>query len=168
MTILWHGEQAIGICLFVSPPRQLSMRKKFFGLSGKINRLQLQSLGKKLVILSRVVIHPVYRGGGLASRFIRRSCETSPWPWIEALAEMGHIHPFFESAGFQRIGVTPGIDDTKNRSASRLEHSAIYGGGGRNGRQGLVSRETHEKSRYARPVYYIFDNRRSSERLASQ
>ena len=116
-------------------------------------------MNAQLVTLSRVVIHPTYRGAGIASKFIRRSCESCPWPWIESLAQMGHINPFFERAGFVRVGVT------RAKSRSIEGHSAIYGNrAGRNGKQQLVTRETHKKSEYANPVYYIFDNRKDDPR----
>lgn len=102
-------------------------------------------------MLSRVVLHPTYRGAGLAADFIRRSCESCPWPWIETLTEMGHVHPFFEKAGFVRVG------SSSSPKKSRAAHSAIYASR-KSGR--LVSAQTHEKSRYAEPVYYVFDNRK--------
>lgn len=107
-------------------------------------------------MLSRVVIHPTYRGAGLAAEFIRASCWSSPWPWIETLTEMGHFHPFFEKAGFVRVGAS------STSRKSRADHSRLYAGrASRSGRRKLVSAETHEKSRYAEPVYYVFDNRKS-------
>lgn len=155
MTVLWHDVDPIGICVFTSPPMALSQRSKYFGISGQRSRVKLQALNQQLVTLSRVVLHPTYRGAGLAAWFVRESCRACPWPWIEALAEMGHLNPFFERAGFVRVGVT------KAKAArSRRGHSAIYGGRrDQQGRRRLVSPETHEKSRYAEPVYYIFDNR---------
>ncbi len=156
MTILWHGPEPIGICVFTSPPITLSQRNRFFGLSGKWSRIKIRTLNRQLVTLSRVVIHPTYRGAGLAAAFIRRSCRTCPWPWIEALAQMGHMNPFFEKAGFLRVGITV------NKSCSIESHSAIYGGRrDKHGKQTLVSKETFEKSRYAEPVYYVFDNRKN-------
>ncbi|HVJ69234.1 MAG TPA: hypothetical protein VM510_14705 [Caulifigura sp.] len=107
-------------------------------------------------MLSRVVLHPTYRGAGIAADFVRRSCELCPFPWIETLTEMGRVNPFFEKAGFVRVPV----DDTRRAGVkSRRGHSSIYGGRRRDGRRILVSQETYEKSRHARPVYYIFDNR---------
>ena len=152
--MLWHRDEPIGICVFTSPAISLRQRNRFFGFSGHWSRVKLQALNKQLVTLSRVVIHPTFRGAGLATRFIRQSCRLCKWPWIEALAQMGHMNPFFEKAGFVRVGVTAA------KSHSREEHSAIYGGGiDRHGRKRLLTQETNEKSRYAQPVYYIFDNR---------
>lgn len=150
--ILWHGTLAIGICLFVAPPRSLKPRNQFFGHRGVWNRASLLALNHQLVTLQRVVLHPAYRGAGLASAFVRRACELCSFPWIETMSQMGQFHPFFESAGFKRIGVI------SVESESRETHSRIFGGR-RRGAQALVTEETFLKSRYAAPVYYIFDNR---------
>jgi hypothetical protein len=55
-----------------------------------------------------------HRWNGIASRGIKasgrreanihRACEQCPVPWIEALAVMGRVNPFFEKAGFARTG----------------------------------------------------------------
>ena len=156
MTVLWHRDEPIGICVFSTPPKSLRQRSRFFGLSGKWSRWQLQMLNAQIALLSRVVLHPTYRGAGLAADFIRASCRSCPWPWIETLTEMGHVHPFFEKAGFVRVGVS------SSPRRSLAEHSSLYAGRGScQGRRSLLSAETHEKSRYAEPVYYVFDNRES-------
>jgi hypothetical protein len=155
-TLLWHGDEPIGMCVFTTPPLSLAGRNRFFGLSGRWDRLRLRTLNRKICMLSRVVLHPTYRGAGMGADFIRRSCELCPWPWIESLTEMGRINPFFEKAGFVRV---PTRATTNAKARSRRGHSSIYGGRRKDGRRKLVSRETFEKSRYARPVYFIFDNR---------
>ncbi len=152
--MLWHGDEPIGICVFCSPPLSLRQRNRFFGLHGKRSRTKIRAMNSQLVILSRVVLHPTFRGAGVAAKFIRRSCELCPWPWIETLAQMGNVNPFFERAGFVRVGIT------KSKTQSREGHSAIYGGRRKqHGKTPLISEETHQKSRYAQPVYYVFDNR---------
>lgn len=155
ITTLWHHDEPIGICVFSTPPKSLRQRSRFFGLTGKWSKWKLQTLNAQMAMLSRVVLHPTYRGAGLAADFIRASCRSCPWPWIETLTEMGHFHPFFEHAGFVRVGVS------STPRKTRIAHSKLYAGRGssRKGRP-LVSRETHEKSRYAEPVYYVFDNRK--------
>lgn len=157
--MLWHGTRPIGICLFVAPPRSLKPRNRFFGHRGGWNRATMLALNQQLVTLQRVVIHPAYRGAGLASAFVRRACELCPFSWIETMSQMGQIHPFFESAGFQRVGVI------SVETESRETHSRIFGGR-RRGTQALVTEETFLKSRYAAPVYYILDNRRAAAALA--
>lgn len=156
VTLLWHGDEPVGICVMTAPAVSLSRRNQFFGKPGKWAQAAMQSLNHQLVTLSRVVLHPTYRGAGLAAAFIRQSCLACPWPWIETLTQMGHINPVFEKAGFQRIGAT------KTARRSRRHHSALYGSGSKtHGKKpNLLSKETSEKSRHAEPIYYIFDNRR--------
>lgn len=156
--LLWHGDEPIGICLFIAPPKALSQRHRFFGQSGRWNRTTLRTLNRQLVTLSRVVLHPTYRGAGLGHLFIRRCCELCSFPWIEALTQMGHFNPVFERAGFLAIGES----HTQNRS--RHSHSALYHKRLKRGqRQALVTQETYEKSRFASPIYYIFDNRKQGQ-----
>jgi hypothetical protein len=152
--MLWHGAEPIGICVFATPAKSLRQRSRYFGLTGGWSRARLQALNAQLVTLSRVVLHPAYRGAGLAADFIRASCRSCRWPWIEALAGMGQLNPLFERAGFVEVGAS------QVRTGSRQKHSDLYGGHhGQDGRKKLISRESYEKSRYARPVYYVFDNR---------
>ncbi len=145
MTLLWHGNEPIGICVFVSPPVSLSQRNRYFGRRGRWDSTVLKSLNRQLVLLQRVVLHPTYRGAGVAVPFVERSCELCPYPWIETLTRMGHIHPFFEKAGFTRVGVS------RTPKGSRTAHSRLYG------RQ--LSEESHRKSAGSEPVYYVRDNR---------
>jgi hypothetical protein len=77
---------------------------------------------------------------------------------------MGRINPVFEKAGFVRV---PTRVISGKKVQSRRGHSSIYGGRRKNGSRILVSKETYEKSRYARPVYFIFDNRASCARRRS-
>lgn len=158
VTLLWHGDEPVGICVFVSPPISLALRNRYFGRSGRWERTSMRTLNRQLVMLSRVVVHPTYRGAGVAAQFVRRSCELCPYPWIETLTQMGHINPFFEAAGFVRVG------SSRPRNRSRVNHSVIYGGRRSHASKGLVSEETHRKSRYAEPVYYVFDNRSQAKR----
>jgi hypothetical protein len=82
-----------------------------------------------------------------------------PFPWIEALAQMGRVTPFFEKAGFVRVDVP------QTRRADPEAHSALYGSPSRrDGRKRRLTDETHAKSRYAEPVYYVFDNRANAAR----
>ena len=150
VVLLWHEERCIGICVFAAPASALKQRHRFFGLQPRGKPFYLKQLNEQLWCLARVVIHPTYRGAGLAARFVRTACLMCPVPWIETLSAMGHLHPFFEQAGFRRVGV---VQKPKPLSAHR--HSRIYG-------NGRLTEATQQKSRWAEPVYYVLDNRRSS------
>jgi GNAT superfamily N-acetyltransferase len=139
--LLWHREEPIGICAFAAPAASLSLRSKYFGLAGARSGLAMQAMNRQLWLLSRVVLQPTWRGAGVAVGFVNRACELCPVPWIETLSAMGQINPFFEQAGFQRVGI---IRKEGNSQAYRKPLRA----------------ESRRKSRFSEPVYYIRDNRR--------
>lgn len=147
MILLWHGREPVGICVFGTPAASLSLRSRFFGLTNPRSRLAMAALNEKLWLLQRVVLHPTYRGAGVAAGFVRRACGLCPVDWIETLTAMGHANPFFERAGFVRVGVIRQTDHGRGR------HGA-YGS-----KAARVSAETLAKSRFSDPVYYVFDNR---------
>lgn len=103
--MLWRGPEPIGICVFATPMAGLGPRARYFGLTGRARGDRLAALTPQLWVLARVVLHPTYRGAGIAPAFVRRACQLCPVPWIEALAAMGRANPFFERAGFIRAGV---------------------------------------------------------------
>jgi GNAT superfamily N-acetyltransferase len=148
VVLLWHGEEPIGVCVFGTPAAALSLRSRFFGLRDPRSAEHLAALNRQLWLLSRVVLHPTYRGAGVAAAFVRRACETCPVRWVETLSAMGHANPFFERAGFVRVGVI-------RKRGRRGDGSGIYGSKQR------LSAETAARSRYSEPVYYVFDNRRN-------
>jgi hypothetical protein len=155
VTVLRHGDEPIGICVFSTPPLSLAGRNRFFGRSGKWTRLTVNAVNQQLATLSRVVLHPTYRGAGLAAPFVRTSCEMCPYPWIEALAQMGHVNPFFEKAGFVRVDVP------RSKRCTRASRSTLYGAPLRRAAgkcRTQVARKSHEKC-VADPVYYVLDNR---------
>lgn len=103
MIVLWHGREPIGVCVFCTPAPSVRARSRIFGLKRMPRGPILAGLTRQLWTLSRVVLHPAYRGGGIAAAFVRGACELCPVPWIEALAVMGRVNPFFERAGFRRV-----------------------------------------------------------------
>lgn len=140
--VLWHADEPIGVCVFGSPAASLALRSRYFGLTNPRSRPALAALNEQLWLLQRVVLHPTYRGAGIAAGFVRRACELCPVDWIETLTAMGSVNPFFERAGFVRVG-------TVRHTGGR--HGAYAGG--------RVSADTLAKSRHSAPVYYVFDNR---------
>ena len=143
VVVLKHGVTAIGICVFAAPAAALAVRSQYFGLSGPRTRLSLDALNRQLWVLARLVLHPTYRGAGIAARFVRQVCRECPIDWIEALSAMGHANPVFERAGFTRVGIV-----------CRASRTTAGGQFGRRGRRANVP------ERHGEPVYYVFDNRK--------
>ena len=76
--------------------------------AGPDRRAALGRLNAEVEWISRVIVHPTYRGCGLAVRLVRHALATAPVPVVEALAAMGKIHPFFARAGMQPVGLFRG------------------------------------------------------------
>lgn len=144
--LLWHGSEPMGICVFGTPAASLSLRSRYFGLRNPRSRVALAALNEQVWLLQRVVLHPTYRGAGVAARFVRRACGLCPVDWVETLTAMGHANPFFERAGFVRVGVV--------RKAGGGSAHGAYGS-----KAARVSAGTRARSRFSDPVYYVFDNR---------
>lgn len=62
-------------------------------------RYRSRMLTDELRCISRVVIHPQWRGLGLAVKLVRAALADPVTVYTEAIAAMGQIHPFFERAG---------------------------------------------------------------------
>jgi N-acetylglutamate synthase-like GNAT family acetyltransferase len=107
------------------------------------------ALNRQMWLLQRVVLHPTYRGAGIGAAFVRRACESCPVKWIETLSALGHASPFFERAGFTRVGVLARSKRIRERSGV-----AQFAGPTRS-----VTAATRAKSHHSDPVYYVFDNR---------
>jgi GNAT superfamily N-acetyltransferase len=74
-----------------------------FGLVGRSYGQKLAFANRTLRTISRVIVHPVFRATGLATRLVRQIIAECPTPYVEALATMGHTHPFFDRAGMTRV-----------------------------------------------------------------
>jgi len=58
-----------------------------------------RAINAELRIVSRIVIAPNWRGLGLACRLVAETLPQATTPYVEAMAAMGQVHPFFERAG---------------------------------------------------------------------
>jgi ABC-type ATPase with predicted acetyltransferase domain len=131
--LLWHGSEPVGICVFATPAAALTLRSRHFGLRNPRSSLALAALNRQLWLLQRVVLHPTYRGAGIAAAFVRRACELCDVDWIETLSAMARANPVFERAGFVRVGTVR--KDGRAIDPARARH------------------------RSSEPVYFLFDNR---------
>lgn len=153
-TLLWHAQEPIAICLFTAAPLSLARRNDFFREThpeltspGPYTSERVAHLNAHLVSLSRIVTAPAYRGAGITTDFVRRSCELAPWPWIESCAAMGRFSRFLTHAGFQHIGTCGKHSHARNTIYTRR-----------------CTDQTEQKSRGHRPEYFIRDNRASLDK----
>jgi len=164
VNVLWHGPEPIGICVFGFPALCSSLRNGVFGLTGRLTAARARRINRNFASVSRVVLAPRYRGAGIAAAFLRRACELTPWPWIELVSEMANLVPFCQAAGFVRLGLFPG--KLKNMRCGCGRPSSERGPGrgcwGKSNWTDATFAEYLRRSRFSRPGYYLFDNRRPS------
>jgi GNAT superfamily N-acetyltransferase len=92
------------IAVLVESLPSLSCRLRDYALHERFGshldpRSRARLLNDELRCISRVVVDPRYRGAGLAVRLVREALRTATTPWVEALAAMGRVNPFFERGG---------------------------------------------------------------------
>ena len=79
-------------------------RDGLLGLRRRKTLGKMRFLNRHVRTISRVIVHPQFRSLGLASRLVRRICAECPTRFVEAVAVMGRVHPFFERGGMERVG----------------------------------------------------------------
>src|SRR5947207_1365182 len=68
------------------------------------DRGKFKFLNSNVGTIAGVIVHPQFRAMGIASWLVRRICEDCPTRYVEAIAVMGEVVPFFERAGMRRAG----------------------------------------------------------------
>jgi GNAT superfamily N-acetyltransferase len=92
----------VGVLVESQPTLSCRMRDHALGdryRSLRSARQRAALLNAELRCVSRVVVHPQWRGLRLAVRLVREALVTATTPYTEAIAAMGRVHPFFEKSG---------------------------------------------------------------------
>ena len=111
----------IAVAVLSCPPLRCAARERALALSPPDSRQLAPFVNRNLRTISRVVVHPQFRGIGLASLLIRAACALADTPMVEAIARMGAAHPLFERAGMMRQPTLAG------EAAYFLYHPAYFG-----------------------------------------
>jgi GNAT superfamily N-acetyltransferase len=102
-----RGEKTVVGVLVESLPalscalRNVAVGERYAGWSDRGAAARL--LNREVRCISRVVVHPQWRGLGLAVRLVKWALATKTTPITEALAAMGRVHPFFKLAGMREF-----------------------------------------------------------------
>jgi GNAT superfamily N-acetyltransferase len=96
---------AVGVLSF--PSFRSLPRERQLGLIDLTHKQRLAFTNAHVRTISRVVVHPQFRGLGLASALVRKLIDVCPTRYVEASAVMAHVHPFFQQAGMRRIECEP-------------------------------------------------------------
>jgi len=97
------GPRTVGVGVLSWPVPCMRGRESHFGLRGLSYGKRIEFANKNVRTISRVIVHAQFRGVGLAVELVRwmlLHCDTR---YVEAVAAMGKVHPFFEKAGMRRV-----------------------------------------------------------------
>jgi GNAT superfamily N-acetyltransferase len=95
--------RVIGVAVLSYPSPSLRTRERTLNLTGPRYGPRLAFINRHIRTISRVIVHPQFRGIGIATALVHRICNECPTRYVEAIAVMGNLHPFFERAGMRRI-----------------------------------------------------------------
>lgn len=111
VAVLVESLPALGCAL-----REAALPGRYTGMN---RRSAARLINDELRCISRVVVHPQYRGLGLAVRLVRHALDTAETSYTEALAAMGRVHPFFKLAGMTEYQRPPHAKDQRLLDAMR-------------------------------------------------
>jgi len=113
-------EPIVGIIIYSMPACSVQLRniatKGLFTKLGSANA-NMQIVNNNIRTIARVVIEPRYRALGLAYELVQKTMPLLEMPYIESLAVMGKVNPFFEKAGMMKFQGTEPSRCVKLRQA---------------------------------------------------
>jgi len=116
-----RGPVLVGVIVYSRSPLSLGGRDRATGGRYRLGGLGRLAMGRlineELRIISRVVLAPNWRGLGLASRLVAETLPEVGTPYVEAMAAMGAMHPFFERAGMTAYPPPPSPQGERLRAA---------------------------------------------------
>ena len=125
------GESAgrvVAVGVLSNPALNCRAREAALGLERVPKEWKWAYLNRHLRTISRVIVHPQYRGIGLSSAVVRFILQQCPTRYVDAISRLAAHHPLFERAGMQRIarerrqdGVLPDRPDAGGGRRSRME-----------------------------------------------
>jgi hypothetical protein len=98
----------LGVIVYAMPTGGCQARSAAMPFLSGLDRVtRLSVINKNIRTISRVIIEPRFRSLGLAQRLVRETMPLMNVPYVEALAVMGRVNPFFEKAGLTRFDSPP-------------------------------------------------------------
>jgi ABC-type transport system involved in cytochrome c biogenesis ATPase subunit/GNAT superfamily N-acetyltransferase len=94
---LRRGSELCGVIVYCYPPPGCSGRNLV------LPKMSLRGLNLGLSTISRIVIHPKYRGIGLGAKLVRETLPRVGTTCVEMIAVMAKYNPFAEKAGMKKI-----------------------------------------------------------------
>jgi len=99
-----YKDEVIGVIVICYP--HLALKGRNVALNNELSKMTKENcerLNKEFDSIARVIIHPKYRGIGLAQFMLKEYFKLTDAVYTETLAVMANYTPFFERAGMKRI-----------------------------------------------------------------
>ena len=145
------NDELVG-CMIISYPL-INLKGRNIFLNNKYSKSTsdtMKELNKEVEYISRVIVHPKFRGVGLAYFLIREYITNiSTCKYIETIAVMAKYNPFFEKAGMKRIFVDK-EDEFYDSLIKRLENIGFR-------------IEMLKSSKYVNQIYQTLDSEKKKE-----
>ncbi len=97
------GSLAVAIAVLSYPCLNSSARDRALKLNRFSPRRRNRFINQKIRTISRLIVHPTYRGLGLASLLVRQILMNPPTTYTETFATMGRAHPVFSKCGMKEF-----------------------------------------------------------------
>ena len=102
---LTYKEKTIGVVLYISPFLSCSARNQVMPqYRGRGSKEQADLVNLEITRLARIIIHPKFRGAGLAVKLVRETMPLTGKRVVETIAAMARYNPFFVKAGMTLVG----------------------------------------------------------------
>jgi len=98
----------IAVAVLSHPCLNCHARERALNLARMSRKRRQRFVNQHIRTISRVIIHPTYRGLGLASILIDCILESCPTRYVEALATMARAHPLFAKSRMQEFPAEDG------------------------------------------------------------
>jgi len=101
-----YKDDVIGVIVITYPHLNLRGRNVYCNNRyGKMSKENCTAINERFECISRIVIHPKFRGIGLSKKLLNKYFEMTDCDYIETLAVMANYNPFFEKAGMTRMSI---------------------------------------------------------------
>lgn len=95
--------RVVAVAVLSHPAPACFARERFFGLEGTSPGARISFANLNLRTISRLIVHPQFRSLGLGVLLVKRVLRRCPTRYVEAIAQMGHVHPVFRKAGMTQV-----------------------------------------------------------------
>ena len=119
-----------GVVVYTHPYSELSARNHALPILRQLRR----RLGRKRFVklidenfsrVARIIVHPKFRGIGVAVKLLKETMPLLDTPYVEALAVMAKYNPFFEHAGMKRVEYRSRIQNEVKKLLVKLQEYGI-------------------------------------------